>query len=42
MTRVLCCATGTDFAVMLDKLHPEFFHLFLQFHFRKLLDFPCS
>jgi hypothetical protein len=42
MTRVLCGATGTYFTVMLDELHPEFFHLFLQFYFRKLLDFPCS
>jgi hypothetical protein len=42
MTRVLCGATGTYFTVMLDELHPEFFHLFLQFYFRELLDIPCS
>ena len=40
MTRVLCGATGTDFTVMLDKLHPEFFHLFLQFYFRKSAGLP--
>jgi hypothetical protein len=39
MTGVLCGATSTDFAIMLDELHPEFLHLLLQFNCRELLDF---
>jgi hypothetical protein len=35
---ILGCATGTDLSVVLDKLHPEFCHLFLQFDIRELPD----
>jgi hypothetical protein len=39
MPGILSRATGTDFSVVLDKLHPELSHLFLQFDIRELLDF---
>jgi hypothetical protein len=38
MPGILGCATGTDLSVVLDKLHPEFSHLFLQFDIGELLD----
>jgi hypothetical protein len=38
MSGILSCATGTDFSVVLDKLHPEFCQLFLQFDISELLD----
>jgi hypothetical protein len=38
MPGIFGCATGTDFSVVLDKLHPEFFHLFLKFDIGQLPD----
>jgi hypothetical protein len=38
MPGILGCATGTDLSVVLDKLHPKFSQLFLQFDISELLD----
>jgi hypothetical protein len=38
MPGVLSRTTGTDLSVVLDKFHPEFSHLFLQFDISELLD----
>jgi hypothetical protein len=39
MAGIFRCATGADFAVVLDKFHPEFAQLFSQFDIRELLYF---
>jgi hypothetical protein len=41
MPGVLGCAACTYLSVVLDKLHPEFSHLFLQFDISELLDIVC-
>src|SRR5512147_1035998 len=41
MAGVLGGAARTDLPVVLDQLHPEFSHLFLQFNIRELPDILC-
>jgi hypothetical protein len=38
MARIFCRATSADFAVVLDKFHPEFSQLFSQFDIGELLN----
>jgi hypothetical protein len=41
MSGIFRCATGADFAVVLDEFHPEFAQLFSQFDIGELLDLAC-